>query len=164
MDEILKRVKEEVYDNTNLKITDFKPEKESTAYEACRFLLNEKPVICRNAKTTPKKVGQFVTFWKRLGNGPIEPFNEVDNFDFFVINVCNNNRLGQFVFPKSILIKKGIITTEQKEGKRGFRVYPIWDLAISKQATQTQSWQLEYFYEINTLLDSEFIVELYNQE
>ena len=29
------------------------------------------------------------------------------------------------------------------------RVYPIWDKPTSKQAMETQKWQLEYFVETN---------------
>jgi hypothetical protein len=45
------------------------------------------------------------------------------------------------------LQEKGILSDDNKEGKRGFRVYPPWDIAINKQAKQTQEWQLKYFLE-----------------
>jgi len=57
------------------------------------------------------------------------------------------------VFPKSELINKGIITTNKKDGKRGFRVYPKWNKTTNKQAEKTQKWQLNYFYEINEKTD-----------
>ena len=79
-----------------------------------------------------------MTFWKRNGDGPIEPLNETDQIDFNTVNVRTENELGQFVFPKSVLIKKGIISAERKEGKRAFRVYPNWDTAKNKQAERTQ--------------------------
>ena len=68
----------------------------------------------------PKKVGQFVTFWKRTGNGPIEPFDEQDSVDYYVVNVRSAEAFGQFVFPREVLLKKGIISTVTKEGKRAF--------------------------------------------
>jgi len=102
-----------------------------------------------------------VTFWKRSNNGPIEPFSETDQIDFFVINVCVNNKWGQFVFPKSVLIKKGIISAGKKEGKRGFRVYSVWDIVANKQAERTQKWQLDYFFEINSLTALEKAIKLY---
>ena len=52
---------------------------------------------------------------------------------------------GVFKFSKEVLIKHGIVSTEKKDGKRGFRVYPIWDKTTSKQAIKAQIWQLEYF-------------------
>lgn len=121
-------------------------------------------IACRSAKVTPKKEGQFVMFWKRKPNGPIEPFNESDNIDFLVVNTQKGQRTGQFVFPKSILIKKGIISTAKKEGKRAFRVYSNWDLPSNTQAERTQKWQSDYFYEINVSTSVKQVAELYRVE
>ena len=124
MDKNLKQIKTEIYDQCPLEFSDFIIETESTEYDACQFKLDGLNVRSRNSKITPKKVGQFVTFWKRNGTGPIEPFSEKDPIDFFTVNVRNEDKFGQFVFPKSVLIKYGILSTEKKEGKRAFRVYP----------------------------------------
>lgn len=157
----LTAIKNEVYTKCNLQISEFENESESSDYGACNFKLNGLHVICRNAKITPKKVGQFVTFWKRNGNGPIEPFFETDQIDFFTVNVQTKTQCGQFVFPKSVLIKKGIISTSNKEGKRAFRVYPAWDIAKNKQAERTQKWQLNYFYEIGKTINFKKVIELF---
>jgi hypothetical protein len=151
-----------VFKKCGLKISDLKTEAESKEYNACRFQLNGLQIISRTAKITPKKTGQFVTFWKRNKQGITEPFSETDNFHYFVINVEKENRHGQFVFPKSVLMAKGIISTENKDGKRGFRIYPIWDTPTSKQAEKTQQWQLGYFYEIGETTDFEKVKRLYN--
>uniref|UniRef100_UPI00404B9EA4 MepB family protein n=1 Tax=Gelidibacter sp. TaxID=2018083 RepID=UPI00404B9EA4 len=160
----MKQIKAEVYEKSGLKMSDFKTETESKEYDACRFELNGRKIISRNSKITPKKVGQFVTFWKRNGNGPIEPFEENDQIDFYAVNVRTENEFGQFVFPKSVLIKKGIISTEKKDGKRAFRVYPSWENVNNKQAERTQKWQLDYFYEINNSTDLRRVEELYKTE
>ncbi|MBJ2173442.1 MepB family protein [Aureibaculum sp. A20] len=123
-------------------------EEESKEYWACRFTINEKIVLYRKAKITPTKVGQFVTLWKRVFNGPIAPFHVDDDFDLVIISTVKENEIGQFVFPKSVLVSKGIVSTKVKEGKRGFRVYPPWDEALNKQAIRTQKWQLNYFLKI----------------
>jgi hypothetical protein len=162
MDCNLKEIKDQVYNKCALKISNFKLEHESKTYDACQFRLNEANVVCRSSKVTPKKVGQFVTFWKRIENGPIAPFNENDTVDFFIVNVRTENRLGQFVFPKSILVKKGILSTPKNEGKRAFRVYSSWDVVNSKQAEKSQKWQRDYFYEINGQMNYKRIVELYS--
>jgi len=164
MNNNLNQIKTEVYDKCALEISDFKLETEGREYDACQLELNGRNIISRNAKITPKKVGQFVTFWKRKGNGPIEPFNETDRIDFYVVNVRTENEFGQFVIPKSVLIKKGIISTEKKKGKRAFRVYPNWDIAKNKQAERTQKWQLDYFYEINNSTDFNKVAKLYKRE
>lgn len=162
MDRNLNRIKTEIYDKCALEISDFRPETESKEYDASRFLLNGRNIISRNAKITPKKAGQFVTFWKRGEDGPIEPFEETDQIDFYVVSVRAENKFGQFVFPKSVLIKKGIISTATKEGKRAFRVYPGWDTVNNKQAQQNQKWQLSYFYEIAETTDFKKVIDLFN--
>lgn len=164
MDINLYKIKTEIYDKCSLELSHFKAETESQEYDACRFQLSGLNIISRSAKVTPKKVGQFVTFWKRSENGPIEPLHETDRFVFYIVNVRFGNHFGQFVFPKSILIKKGIISTDKKEGKRAFRVYPSWDIAKNKQAERTQKWQFNYFYEINNSTDFNRVAELYKAE
>jgi len=156
------QVKKKIYDKCNFQPTDVTIDKESQEYEGCQFKLDHKNIIFRSSKITPKKIGQFVTFWKRNNKGITEPFFETDTFDYYVINVQTENQLGQFVFPKSVLIQKGIVSTSKKEGKRGFRVYPIWDKTVSKQAVETQRWQLNYFFDVNEDIDLDFIKKLYS--
>lgn len=126
-------------------ISNYQQDLESTAYNACSYEVDGEKIIERTAKITPKKIGQFVTCWKRNAKGITQPFEDSDNFDFFIIKVVDDNFAGYFKFSKAVLIKNGIISTENKEGKRGFRIYPIWRKPISKQAIKTQTWQLEYF-------------------
>lgn len=157
-------VKTKIYDNLSFNISKVNNELEGTEYDACQFELNGMKIISRSSKITPKKVGQFVTFWKRNRNGETEPYSENDQFDFYVINAKSGDRFGQFVFPKSELINKGFITFGKKDGKRGFRVYPIWDKTINKQAGKTQKWQLNYFYEIDKTTDLKRVRQLYNEK
>lgn len=140
--------KELVYDCCNFDSTQPRKETESTEYDAYRFQLNGRYICYRMAKITPTKTGQFVTLWKRNKTGIIEPFDFTDEIDFVIISARKNNLFGQFIFPKNILLKKGIFSTAAKEGKRATRVYPPWDETTSKQAEKTQQWQLDYFYKI----------------
>lgn len=158
----LEKIKLLIFEKLNFKISKLIIDKESQEYDGCEFLLDERKIIFRSSKITPKKIGQFVTFWKRNEKGITEPFSEKGNFDYYVINVQSENQIGQFVFPKSVLIEKGIISTSKKDGKRGFRVYPIWDKTINKQAIATQRWQLNYFFEINEDLDFNIVKKLYS--
>ncbi|MDI5896119.1 MepB family protein [Flavobacterium algoritolerans] len=146
--ENLIETKELVFDKCGFELRNLEIEKESAEYSACKFDLDIIKILFRVAKITPTKIGQFVTFWKRSENGPIEPYAVSDSIDFFIINTKSNDKFGQFIFPKSVLSQQGIISTDLKEGKRGIRVYPPWDLTESKQAQKTQKWQLEYFLEI----------------
>jgi len=158
---ILNKKVKEVYDSCNLIISQVTVESEGKEYDACRFKLNELNIVSRRAKITPKKVGQFVTFWKRNENGITEPFDENDTIDFYAVTVESNDQLGQFVFPRAILTQKGIISTKKKDGKRGFRVYPKWDTPTSKQAQRTQVWQLDYFYVVDQTTDLSNIKKLF---
>ena len=164
MNHELTKIKNIIYDKCSLRISEFEKEPESKEYDACRFELNGLNIVCRNAKITPKKVGQFVTFWKRNKNGITEPLNENDQFHFFVINVRKENKLGQFIIPKSTLIEKGLISTKKKDGKRGFRVYPSWDTTNNKQAEKTQKWQLNYFVEFDSNSDLKLVENLYQNK
>ena len=163
--EILNRnlidVKTQIYNKVNFQIYKIENEIEVIEYDACRFELNKMKIISRSSKITPKKVGQFVTFWKRNINKTTEPYSETDLIDFYVINVKTETNFGQFVFPKSELINKGIISTKEKDGKRGFRVYPSWDNPKNKQANKAQEWQLKYFYDINKSTDLIIVRRLY---
>ncbi len=140
--------KELVYDKCNFELTNPKIHSESVEYGACSFGLNGKVVQHRASKITPTKIGQFVTIWKRNKDGVTEPFCVSDTIDFIIITARSGNNLGQFIFPKNVLANKGIITQNGKEGKRGIRVYPPWDITTSKQAEKTQNWQTDYFMTI----------------
>ncbi len=124
-------------------------EPESAEYGAYRFAVNGRSALFRVAKITPTKTGQFVTLWKRSSNGPIEPYSISDPIDLVIISVKEGNKFGQFIFPKAVLVQKGIVSSATKAGKRAIRVYPPWSQTNSKQAQQTQHWQLEFFLEIN---------------
>lgn len=155
MPQIVSEIKKQVFDRLEFEMKNVCKEMESEEYCAHTFELNNRKIIFRNAKTTPKKVGQFVTLWKRNPDGITQSFELSDDFDFAIINAKSENRRGQFVFPKSVLFKQGIISDNQKQGKRGFRVYPIWDKVTNSQASKTQQWQLQYFLEITQNIDLE---------
>ena len=120
-------------------------EMEGQAYEACSYKLGTLKVRARRSKITPKKCGQFVTVWKRDKNGQTTPFEDSDSIDLLVIISCQGSLKGQFIFPKSILVEKGIIASKKYPGKRGFRVYPPWTKPTNKTAQNTQKWQKDYF-------------------
>lgn len=134
-----------VYRSSGLILQDLKIEDESADYGASEFTIKNHSVKFRVGKITPTKIGQFVTFWKRIGDGPILPYEFADTFDFLVVSVRAENHFGHFVFPKDILCERGIVSCNGKEGKRAMRIYPPWDKADNSQAKKTQAWQLQYF-------------------
>src|SRR5690348_2623887 len=93
-------VQKYIYEPLGWQCNNIQQEAESQEYGACFFEMNGKKIIFRVAKITPTKIGQFVTFWKRIGSGPIMPYDCADSFDFFVVTVKSKDRLGQFVFSK----------------------------------------------------------------
>ncbi|MDP1835020.1 MAG: MepB family protein [Chlamydiales bacterium] len=137
-------------------VKNIRPELESREYGAADFELDGRLIKFRVAKITPTKIGQFVTFWKRIGKGPIAPYDLADSFDFLIVSVKDGERFGQFVFPKSVLAERGIISRSGVGGKRAMRVYPSWDKADNPQAKKTQVWQLLYFYEGELNCDQTF--------
>lgn len=146
----LKTAKELVYDTSGFKLTNPQLNAESKEYGACSFELNGKIIQHRVSKVTPTKTGQFVTIWKRNEDGITAPFDLSDEIDFIIITTRSGENLGQFIFPKKVLAAKGIITQNDRTGKRGIRVYPPWDIPENRQAEQTQNWQLSYFLMIKT--------------
>jgi hypothetical protein len=145
-------IKQLLLDIGDFEISHPIPELESSEYGACTFILNNLNIRYRTAKITPTKTGQFVTLWKRINQGPIQPFDSNDLIDLFIISTRKDDHFGLFIFPKSVLIAKEIVS-DKKEGKRAIRVYPPWDVTTSKQAQKTQKWQLDYFLEINQIMD-----------
>jgi hypothetical protein len=141
--------KELVYNPLCLKCSIPIKEAESADYEAFRFKINDKFIVYRNAKITPTKIGQFVTLWERNHKGIIEPFHILDDIDFAIISTRSDNYFGQFIFPKSVLYTRKILSDNHRVGKLGFRVYPPWDVVENKQAKKTQAWQLNHFLEIS---------------
>lgn len=137
--------KEWVYDPGGFACSQPVPEPESAEYAAHGFTLDGLSVRFRAARTTPTKAGQFVTVWQRSEAGPIRPFDADDGVDLFVIGSHDGGHRGQFVFPREVLCRRGIVSLNGSGGKRGFRVYPPWVTTTSRQARSTQQWQVNHF-------------------
>ena len=149
------------------------PIPESAKYQALIFSLNNKSIIYRRGKVTADRPGAFLAIWRRSSILNIEnkkpiPFkdNELDYLFIRVDEYSNDTdvqetihklKSGMFIFPTSLLIKKGIVTSEKNKGKTGIRVFPPWTQdrgtigtkVFSESGKQTQRWQLPYFVEIN---------------
>lgn len=150
----LEQLQNSVFSKLGLIISNLEPDCECEEYFGHSFRLDQFSIKFRKAKITPKKIGQFVTLWKRNPESKqTEPFTSKDLFDFYMIFCECNNKSGFFFFSKEILIQKNILTTLSKDGKLGFRVYPIWDSPENKQAKKTQNWQKDFFIDF---LDTKF--------
>lgn len=155
----LQLAKKLLYNECGFQLQNLVWNPESTNYGACSFELSNYKIQYRVANITPTKIGQFVAIWKRNNNGITAPFDVADSLDFLIISVRDSENFGQFIFPKSVLVSKGIVSQNEKGGKRGIRVYAPWDKPINKQAIKTQAWQVNYFVEIkeNSILDLELV-------
>ncbi|MFD4141758.1 MepB family protein [Streptomyces sp. NPDC058572] len=138
-----------VYDPCGFICSQPVPEAESAEYAAHEFTLDGLAVRFRAAKTTPTKVGQFVTVWKRFPGGPIQPFDATDPVDLFVISSRDDQHFGQFVFPMDALRRHGVVSENGSGGKRAFRVYPPWVTTTNRQAGSAQAWQLDHFLHLH---------------
>lgn len=147
-------IDELVFKPCGFELTNLEPQSDSRDYFAHTFQLNGQKVQFRTAKITPTKTGQFVTIWRRNERGITEPFDIADEFDWYIIATRQNENFGLFIFPKTILYENKILSDRIRDGKRGIRVYPTWDLATNKQAQKTQLWQTKYFLDIKK--DKEF--------
>lgn len=146
--EELKLIEDLIFKTNNQKIKALTKDLECEEYFGFNFQIDKLNIKFRKAKITPKKVGLFVTLWKRNIENKTEPFNENDNFDFYIITTKQQDNFGVFIFSKKILIEKQILSSQNKEGKRGFRVYPSWTKTENKQAEKTKNWQTKYFIEL----------------
>ena len=123
-----------------------------TEYRILRALTENTGSFCSvsGCQYYAKKAGFFVSLWKRNSNGIVAPYDTHDAIDMVLIMTQAPSRCGLFVFPRSVLEEKGIITTSQREGKRGLRVYTPWDTPSNQQALSTQKWQIMYFIDLTT--------------
>ncbi len=148
--------RDHVYNACGFECSPPEIEAQNAEYGGCLFMLNSLSIRFRVAKVTPKKVGQFVTLWERIGEGPIQPYDVTDATDLLVISTRSGEKFGQFIFPKVVLSDQNILSNNGKGGKRAMRVYPPWDKPTSRQAQNTQKWQLEYFLEIPIIAPVDF--------
>lgn len=140
--------KELIYDKCGFICSQPHEEAQNAEYGAYVFTLNSLSIRFRVAKTTPTKIGQFVTLWERSEDGSTQPYDVSDPADMYVISTRTGSNFGQFVFPKNVFLQRDIVSDQGKGGKRAIRVYPPWDKPTSNQAQKTQQWQLEYFLEV----------------
>lgn len=177
----VKLVESAIYTPSKLVITNLKEETQNSEYAAGSFTLSSEIIKARVdgstyfsntarfrvAKITPTKIGQFVTFWQKGSDGINQPYDYDEAPDLLIISVfkdynvegdsrreeikINNSSFGQFVFPKAILLNKGILKSSSAQGKMGMRVYPSWDTPTSNSAIKTQQWQLNYFFAMSDI-------------
>jgi hypothetical protein len=90
------------------------------------------------------------------------PFDSTNDIDYIIIQSTFNEQTGQFILPKSVLIKQDYMSRNGVSKKRAMRVYPPWEKPKSAQALKTQAWQIPYWTDIAPVVDSKHLHNLIN--
>lgn len=138
-----------------------KKEAQNIDYEGATFQFKHHAYRTRMAKLTPKKKGYFVAVWEKAINGTNQAYRYDDSPDKLIVSVIDGEKCGQFIFPKQILLSKGILKNDKQKGKMAFRVYPSWVTNLNATATKTQLWQSDYFIDISLGFDVKKMKEMY---
>ncbi|MCJ1655237.1 MepB family protein [Staphylococcus sp. NRL 16/872] len=118
-------------------------------YEALEIETSNGIFTSRLAQKTPNKKGYFFAIWKKDENNKNEPYEAKDLNDALIVNIVDGHKSGQFIFPKEVLLDKGILKSDTSKGKMALRVYPPWETELNKTALKTQQWQCDYFKEMS---------------
>jgi hypothetical protein len=138
-------VKRSVFDPLGLECSLPRPESANAEYGAFLLCVGDRHVRSRVARVTPTKSGLFVAVWRRAPDRSTQPHDSEEGIEVLAISVREGEHFGLFVFPRDALIVHGIVSVAGVGGKRGFRLYPPWSAVESRQARQTQQWQVEYY-------------------
>lgn len=145
----------------NYYVENLKKENQNKEYDGCTFSIQNYTFRSRLAKKTPKKKGYFVVFWKKGSENKNQAYSDDEMPDKLIITVIDKERKGQFIFPKTVLFKKGILRNENYNGKMAMRVYPSWETDLNNNAMKTQQWQKEYFIDMSEGMDAQQVFSLY---
>ena len=170
------------------KKVELDPIPESSKYEALNFSINDMSIVYRKGKVTSDRPGAFLAVWKRANsengnvNKPIPLTSSELDYLFIQVESHSNileelepkRKYGMFIFPVSLLIEKGIVSSSKSKGKTGFRIFPPWSedrgiagtKVFSESGKKTQRWQIPFFLEIdeNGLIDSCELNKLLNHK
>lgn len=136
----------------NIKCTEFsviKYEEQNHEYEGMLVQIDQQMYRSRLAKLTPKKQGYFVAFWEKSKCGNNQAYSYEDAPEKLIVSVIDNEKKGQFIFPKEVLLKYGVLKKPLQKGKMALRVYPGWITELNKNACKVQWWQNEYFIDLS---------------
>lgn len=122
-------------------------ETESLEYGACSFGLSGKSVVFRVAKTTPTKLGQFVTIWKReTAHSEIEPFSFADGISFVMVAVFDKQNHGVFLFDKQILAKKALFLPATKRVRELLGCMPLGLTCLQNKQYKPKNGKLKHLF------------------
>ncbi|WP_226894993.1 MepB family protein [Oceanobacillus oncorhynchi] len=151
----------ELLSNTNYEITNIVKEPQNMEYEGTTFTIHENMYRSRLAKRTSKKNGYFVVFWEKDANHCNQPYAYSESPDKIMISIIDKDLKGQFIFPKLLLLEKGILRKIDNKGKMAIRVYPTLEKSLNNAAKKTQAWQMPYFIDVSNEIDWRRLTALY---
>ncbi|MGX7244167.1 MepB family protein [Enterococcus quebecensis] len=142
-------------------LTDIKLEEQNKEYEATTFSLANRSFRSRRGKKTTKKLGYFVVFWEKDAELKNKPYDFYSAPDKLIVTIFDENKIGQFIFPKKLLAEKNILNYGKNKGKMALRVYPDWVTGLNKIASTTQKWQSPFFIDLTNNWDLQLLKKLY---
>jgi len=142
---------------------------QNSKYEALEFSIDGKKILYRKGNVTPDRPGNFLSIWKRPDENSTDPRRtmpyEEHDLDYLFVEVsdCDISKRGIYIFPLTVLVNKGVVTSNKAKGKMAFRVFPPWTSSrgelkskvFSDSAKKTQRWQSNFFLwiEDNEIVD-----------
>lgn len=150
-----------VSNNEKYRMINLQEENQNKEYEGLTFNIEQHTFRSRLAKKTPKKKGYFVVFWEKDKDNKNQPYAFDNMPEKLIVSIIDNHLIGQFVFPKLLLLEKGILKSENDKGKMAMRVYPSWENELNDSARKTQKWQEAYFINLSNEIDNQQAAALY---
>lgn len=138
-----------------------KRENQNSDYEGFLLQINNHVYRTRLAKLTPKKKGYFVAVWEKDSTGTNQAYNYEESPEKLIVSIIDGEKRGQFIFPKNVLLKYGILKNSKQKGKMALRVYPSWITDLNETAKKTQAWQVLYFIDLSDRYEIEKLKEMY---
>lgn len=118
-------------------------------YEGFYFKMFDISFRNRLAKKTPVRKGYSVSLYERDENDKKQAFDMDSSSDITLINIVDGMHQGQFLFPKTVLLKHGILRKSGVKGKMTLRVYPSWETGLNAAALKELEWQTDYFVDLS---------------
>lgn len=138
-----------------------KREEQNSDYEGSILQINNYVYRTRLAKLTPKKKGYFVAMWEKDTTGTNQAYSYEESPEKLIVSIIDGKKCGQFIFPKNVLLKYGILKSTKQKGKMAIRVYPSWITGLNATAKKTQAWQIVYFIDLSEGFEVEKLKEMY---
>ena len=159
--ESLKLIEKLVSNSEKHHMINLQEENQNKEYEGLTFNIAQHTFRSRLAKKTPKKKGYFVVFWEKDKDNKNQPYAFDEMSEKLIVSIIDGQLIGQFVFPKLLLLEKGILKSENDKGKMAMRVYPSWERELNPSARKTQKWQAAYFIDLSNGIDNQQAAALY---